>query len=72
MTTKPKCSQEGGSGGIHFLWNYADRGKGEWSAICPSLKIPIPKHPIQVFWQWLSRAVEIVLNLGLQNPAGLL
>ena len=36
------------------------------------MKFPVLRHPLQIFWQRLSRASEVVRNLGFRNPAGLL
>ena len=72
ISVKQNSSQDGVNDGIRYLWHYADRVKGGWSAIGGSLKFPVLRHPLQIFWQRLSRASEVVRNLGFRNPAGLL
>ena len=71
IQAKADSCEGGASEGIRYLWCYADRGKGGWSSIGSPVKYPIIRHPLQVYWQRLSRATEIVRNLSFRNPAGL-
>ena len=71
VSAKP-CEEKEIDENILFLWQYADRGAGGWSPIGSNLKFPVLRHPLQVFWQRLSRASETVRNLSFRNRPGLL